>query len=168
MKQAKLAEMLRKHDDWLNDRDGGERADLQNADLQNADLRNSNLQNANLQNADLRFADLRFADLYNADLLNADLLNSNLQNSNLRFAVLYNACGNSLHLKSIQNDKYNICYTSEVMQIGCEQHTIKAWFKFDDKTISDMDTGALEWWKVWKPILKKIIKVSPAKPTKEE
>jgi len=52
------------------------------------------------------------------------------------------------------------------MQIGCEQHDIKDWWKFDEDTINNMDRGtSLEWWKVWKPILKKMIKASPAKPT---
>jgi hypothetical protein len=51
------------------------------------------------------------------------------------------------------------------MQIGCQRHEIKKWWKFSDEEIESMSGGALEWWKEWKPILKKIIKVSPAEPT---
>lgn len=47
MNKKELAEILKKHKDWLNG-NGGECADLQNANLQDADL----------QDADLRGADL--------------------------------------------------------------------------------------------------------------
>ena len=52
------------------------------------------------------------------------------------------------------------------MQISCKLYSIKEWFNFTDSQISEMDNGALEWWTVWKPILKKIIKESPAQPTR--
>ena len=68
-----LDEILDKHEKWLNDEDGGERADLQGADLRDADLRGANLRYANLQYADLRGANLQDADLQDADLQDADL-----------------------------------------------------------------------------------------------
>ena len=111
MEQVILDEILSKHRKWINDEDGGERAnleytdlrdtdlrnaDLRYADLRNADLRYANLQKANLQkadlrNADLRNADLRYADLRNADLRYADLRYANLRNANLRNADLQEA-----------------------------------------------------------------------------
>jgi hypothetical protein len=42
------------------------------------------------------------------------------------------------------------------MAIGCQQHTLKQWFGFDDGSISNMDPQALEWWQVWKPLLQQI------------
>ena len=51
------------------------------------------------------------------------------------------------------------------MQIGCQRHDIKTWFKFSDEEIESMSGDALEWWKDWKPIIKNIIKISPAVPT---
>ena len=43
-----LQEVLEKHKKWLNDEEGGERADLRYADLNGADLSNAVLRNANL------------------------------------------------------------------------------------------------------------------------
>ena len=48
MTQAELDEVLAKHTKWLNDEDGGERADLRDADLQGADLQRADLQGANI------------------------------------------------------------------------------------------------------------------------
>lgn len=53
MTREELQEILDKHKKWLNDEDGGGKADLSNARLRGADL----------SNADLRYADLRYADL---------------------------------------------------------------------------------------------------------
>ena len=51
--KAQLKEILAKHKAWLNNEDGGERADLRSADLSSA----------NLSSADLSYADLRSANL---------------------------------------------------------------------------------------------------------
>lgn len=63
MEKERLQEILEKHEKWLNDEDGGERANLEYADLTNADLTNADLSNANLSNANLSIADLRNANL---------------------------------------------------------------------------------------------------------
>ena len=148
-------------------------ADLSDADLWNADMRNANLSDATLWNADLRNAnlsdaDLRNADLSDADLMNADMRNANLWNANLMNADLRNASGNMKHIKTMQIDGWPISYTATVMQIGCQRYPIEKWRKFQDKTIDRMDSSALAWWKVWKPIIFQIIEASPAEPTKDE
>jgi uncharacterized protein YjbI with pentapeptide repeats len=51
--------VLEKHQLWLKDDSGGERADLREADLSGADLREADLREADLRGADLRDADLR-------------------------------------------------------------------------------------------------------------
>lgn len=48
MEQEKLNEILEKHKKWLNDEEGGERADLRNADLSYASLRDADLSYADL------------------------------------------------------------------------------------------------------------------------
>ena len=63
MKREKLQKILVLHKKWLNDEDGGVRADLEGADLFGADLRGANLRRADLRGADLRGAYLRGADL---------------------------------------------------------------------------------------------------------
>ena len=88
MKKEKLDEILKKHATWLNNEDGGERADLNDVDLHDTDLRGANLGGANLGGADLRGADLHNADLSCADLSCADLRCANLSDADLRGANL--------------------------------------------------------------------------------
>ena len=68
MNAEKLKEVLEAHRKWLDDEEGGERANLSRADLSGADL-----SGADLSEADLRWADLRWADLSGADLSRANL-----------------------------------------------------------------------------------------------
>ena len=73
MNKDVLNEILKKHKMWLDNENGGTRADLRGADLQESDLRGADLRGADLREADLRGADLREADLRGADLREADL-----------------------------------------------------------------------------------------------
>jgi len=134
-------------------------ANLRNADLYGAVLRGADLREADLRDAILCGADLRGVDLHRADLRNANLCEANLHGADLRGADLHgadlrNVIGNSQEIKSLQLTKYyHISYTDDVLAIGCQQHTKKAWLAFTDDQISDMSTGMLEWWKEWKPKL---------------
>ena len=91
MKANDLKTILEKHKMWLNDEDGGEKANLRGANLYGADLREANLSGANLRGANLRGADLREANLRGADLYGADLRGANLYGADLRGANLYGA-----------------------------------------------------------------------------
>jgi len=89
--------------------------------------------------------------------------------ANLRSANLYGVFGNLIHVKSLQTEKCYITYTSKVIQIGCQRHTIEEWKNFNDRSILEMDgKEALQWWNKWKPILMQIIEMSPCEPTKED
>ena len=93
MDNEKLKEILERHRKWLNNEDGGERANLGGAnlcgaDLREADLRGANLCGANLRGANLGGANLREANLYGADLYGADMREANLCGANLRGANL--------------------------------------------------------------------------------
>lgn len=78
MTDADLNRILELHQKWLNNEDGGERADLYYADLSYANLRGADLSGADLSRADLRGANLRGANLRGADLRRADLRGANL------------------------------------------------------------------------------------------
>jgi hypothetical protein len=96
--KEELQEILKKHELYLNGKEGGERADLREADLHGADLREADLsfadlygadfRKANLSGAGLREADLSFANLREADLTGADLREANLFAADLREADL--------------------------------------------------------------------------------
>jgi uncharacterized protein YjbI with pentapeptide repeats len=68
MDANKLMGVLEKHAKWLNNEEGGERADLTGADLRGARLSGARLSGARLSGADLRGADLRGARLSGADI----------------------------------------------------------------------------------------------------
>ena len=92
--KEELAEILRKHNLWLANGVGGERAELHGADLSGADLSGANLYGANLRYADLSGANLRYANLHGADLYGANLRYADLCDANLRYADL---CDANLH-----------------------------------------------------------------------
>ena len=84
----KLQEIIESHGKWLRNKEGGQRANLQDANLQRANLQDANLQDANLQRAYLRGANLQRADLRGANLQDADLRGADLQDADLRGADL--------------------------------------------------------------------------------
>ena len=54
--KEELEQFLRKHKLWLENKEGGERADLKGADLEGADLTRADLKGADLKGADLDFS----------------------------------------------------------------------------------------------------------------
>jgi len=182
MDKEQLNSVIEKHHRWLNNEEGGERADLRSAnlssanlssaDLRYADLRSANLRYADLRSANLRYADLSSADLRSANLSSADLSSANLSSANLRSADLSSAdlrsaTGNMKEIKSIFIEQYPIAYTYDYLQVGCERHPIIDWWDFTDKRILEMDgKTALKFWRKWKSHIQEAIDLSPA--TKSE
>ena len=124
------------------------RAKLFGADLADADLCGANLTGVNLSDANLRGADLTRADLHGADLRGADLAEANLATANLRGVT-----GDGVVILSIHLPRYPVAITRDSMQIGCQRHPIADWLAFDDVAIARMDSGALDWWRRWKPTI---------------
>ena len=92
MEENQLKNILKRHQKWIIDEPGGERADLQGADLREADLREADLRGADLREADLRGANLWEADLRRADLRGANLWEADLLGADLREAGLDYSC----------------------------------------------------------------------------
>jgi len=86
-----LKEICLKHIKWINDEDGGERADLFGVDLSRADLSGANLSGANLFGVDLSRANLSVANLSGANLSGANLFGANLSRADLFGADLSRA-----------------------------------------------------------------------------
>jgi len=142
-------------------------ANLEYANLKGANLKVANLEYTSLAYANLKGANLEYANLEGANLRGANLRDANLKGANLKGANLVSTTGNSIHLKSIFCGTYDVTYTAEVMQIGCQRHKLEDWWSFDDNHILAMDgEEALNWWRTWKPILQLIIAASPATPTR--
>ena len=88
MNEDELDAILQKHKLWLDDADGGIRADLKGANLRGAVL-----WGADLSDADLRGADLRGADLYKSNLSDADLRGADLKGADLDYSCFPLWCG---------------------------------------------------------------------------
>ncbi len=130
-------------------------ADLSGANLRGANLRGANLGGANLRGANLRGANLGGADLGGANLSGADLGGANLIDANLSGANLRGATGNNREIFTLQTGKYivNFVKSTDVIHIGCQNHTLQEWENFTDDEIQEMDDGALKFWSVWKPTI---------------
>ena len=86
-----LKKILEAHKKWLNDEEGGKRADLRDADLSYADLSDADLSYAELNGAELNGADLRYADLSYAELRDTELNGADLSYAELRDTELNGA-----------------------------------------------------------------------------
>lgn len=82
-----LKVVLEKHNKWLKNQKGGERAKLSGANLSRADF-----SRADLSLADLSWANLSWANLSRANLSGADLFMANLFGADLSMANLYCTC----------------------------------------------------------------------------
>ena len=158
MKAEELKEVLRLHKLWLADDFGGARANLSSASLIGADLSGAHLCSANLSDANLSGANLR-----DANFCGANLSGASLNYANLNYANLYDALGNMKQIKTIYLEAYHINYTKDVIQIGCENHSIEDWISFDDKRILEMDgKTALTFWREYKDFIFTTIELIPA------
>lgn len=142
-------EIFELHDKWLNNIDGGQRANLYGANLQNADLQKANLGHANLQRTNLQGANLYEANLQWANLYEANLQNADLQNADLRWANLQDA-----NLIVLKIAPYDVFIGKDYIRIGGKLHTAKDWFAFNDDEIEPMAINTLDWWEQWKPIIR--------------
>ena len=136
-----LKQILELNKKWLNNEDGGKRADLRSADLRGADLSGANLSGADLSGANLRDADLR-----DAYLCGANLRGANLSGADLCGADLWDVTGNKKEIFTFQTNKYTVVIYQDRIQIGCKNFSQSEWFNFSDDEITEMDSEALDWW----------------------
>ena len=98
MMNEQLKNILYKHEKWILNREGGERANLYGANLCEANLHGADLRDADLTGANLRWVDLSGADLREVDLSGADLRGANLRETDLDYSEWSLWCG-SLDVK---------------------------------------------------------------------
>ena len=141
MEKEKLDEILKKHAVWLDNKDGGKRANLRCADLSGADLSGANLRCADLSGANLRCADLSGANLIDADLSGANLIDADLSGANLRCADLSDALLSAADLSDAAFDDHIVCLdrigsekrrttynaTKDIVWCGCFKGTFEEW-----------------------------------------
>ena len=140
-----------------------EDTNLRGANLGGANLGGTNLEGVNLEDANLRGANLGGANLEDANLSYANLEDVNLEGVNLSYVNLGGVRGNNRQIKSLHIAFYDVAYTTEHIQIGCEKHTHKEWAEFTDKEILGLDgKQALTFWRKYKEYIFQTIELSPA------
>ena len=144
MKQEEINKILKLHKKWLNDEEGGVRADLCGADLRDANLGFANLRDANLRGADLCGANLGDANLRNADLCGANLRGVNLCGANLGGANFGGADLGALHVYQLsrigsENRMTTFWADKDVVWCGCFTGTFEEWRDKIRKTYADND-----------------------------
>jgi uncharacterized protein YjbI with pentapeptide repeats len=137
--------------------------DMERSRLQNASMQGVNMQGANLKNAKMQRADLSLANMQNAYLHKTNLTDANLTGTDLTGVVLWRCIGDGKRIKNIDGLLYPIAYTSEVLQIGCINHTFEEWKNFTEEEIYRMDgDDALEFYKEHKDYILTTIIQDPA------
>ena len=120
--EQELKNILDKHDKWLRNEAGAERANLSYTNLRSADLRYADLSSADLRYANLRYADLRNTDLRYADLRNTDLRSADLRYTDLRYADLRNTDLRNADLRNTDL-RYADLRETGIMTFNYEQNT---------------------------------------------
>ena len=163
MDKEKIIKCLEKHLRWVNDEEGGEKANLSEADLRWANLSGANLIRANLSDSDLSGANLIRANLSGANLSEADLRWANLSGANLSGANLSGANLSVANLREanlrvFHGGKWIAFIDPKSIRIGCKFFSVSEWNGFSDEEISEMDCDALEFWKENKAVIMTIAK----------
>ena len=103
-----LKTILKKHMMWLNDEDGGERADLSGTDLSLANLSGTDLRLANMSGTDLRLANMSRAILSGTDLSWANMSRAILNGTDLSWANMSRAILNEADLSEADLSRANL------------------------------------------------------------
>ena len=137
MTQKKLRKILDKHSKWLNEEDGGKRADLIGANLLGANLSFTDLRYANLSDAILNGSNLSGADLRCVDLRWSDLRGANLGGANLSGANLRDANFLGTHLRGA--DLTQADYTDTILNLQCpDEGSFIAWKKLRNGPVAKL------------------------------
>jgi len=138
MKQRELDKILELHEKWLEDEDGGIRANLEDANLEDANLRDANLEDANLVRANLRGANLRDANLRDANLVRANLIDANLEDAGFVKIFL---------------GEYTCDVWREKIRVGCQLQTVDWWEELTEEQAETIEPGGGCWLEMYKPII---------------
>ena len=123
-----LEETLRLHEMWLNDIEGGTRANLRGVNLYGANLRGVNLYGANLEGVNLYGANLEGVNLYGVNLEGAILRGAILRGANLRGANLEEADGYYSFVAYDTSKRIVHCFKNKnnwMIKAGCFWGTIE-------------------------------------------
>jgi len=154
-----------------------ENVDMSGKDLSGAILTNAHIFSCNFTNTNLTDVIAVGTHFYDTDFTNATFKNAYLARAQFTLSTfkktdLWNVAGDGIHIISLQLGGYNICYTSEILQIKCLQFDLpKIWWMTDEEVLSrslkrdNRETIEIaRWWHKWKSQIYQIVNSNPAKP----
>lgn len=139
MTHEELNEVLRKHKLWLDDKEGGELANMQHANMQYADMRGTNLRNANMQHANMQDVNLQDADMRGADMRDADMRDADIDYSawplwcgslkahvddRIAIQLLYHTLSVVQHSPYVSDELKRVLLTEPVVDIANRFHRV--------------------------------------------
>lgn len=119
----------------------------------------TNLNGAKFEYCILKFCSFNKASLENSSLIYSDLRGTSLKDVDLDTVNFRCVVGNSKEIKSLQIHNYQISYSKNILNIGCESHPIQDWIDFSDRQINRMDAHALTFWKQYKDIILTLVQL---------
>lgn len=135
MKQVELNKIIELHEKFLNNEEGGVRANLSGVNLKFASLKLANLEGADLSNANLKFANLTGANLSEADLRGANLLYVRLSRANLEGANLQGVnLSKPIILMPYHKHPLQFNFNIKELRIGCQVHSFEYWLEKGEAT----------------------------------
>ena len=180
------------HEAWLKNSDFAERADFTGRDLVGLtavlrDLTGAIFTDTNVLNCDFTGAILEDIHAPKVHFHKTNLTGVSFKNAYLRDAKytettfentdLWNVSGDGIYVISLQIGRRYVCYTSDILQIGCQQYAMPdVWWMADEEVlaqamkghIGDYDIGEeaslMAWWRTWKSQIYHIVNGNQARP----
>ena len=164
LSQAEVNQMLIRHYVWMDytggNMDKGERANFSECNVNGLDFSHTDLKYVSFKYADCIGANFSYTSLNRTTFDHA-----NLEDASFKEASLYRVTGDDDYIKNINVPIYDLAYTKDRLQIGCQNHSIVEWTIFSDSEIAIMDINrdAVKWWNEYKVIILETISRYPAK-----
>jgi len=129
MDTLEIAEVVKKHALYLQNKSGGVRANLFGANLSKANLFGANLSKANLSGANLFGATCFGANLSEANLFEANLSRANLSGANL-FGANFTR---PVILITAENYHMQFNFNNNELRVGGKVNSFEEWLSKDDQ-----------------------------------
>ena len=112
-------------------------------------FRNCELDGVSFVNSYLTNSKFISSSLKGANFTNARLLDTSIIDSKINGLI-----GNTIELKSMQIETYQVAYCDNMLAIGCEQKTVKEWKNITREELIKLDGFyAVGWWKRWEDMI---------------
>lgn len=143
-----------------------DRAEMSHVSIRGVNYTGARFNSASLRHADLSDVVLKGTSLYDVDahglsakgcafLCLVDTKASDIRG--LDAAMFYRCVSDKEIIRTMHGLRWPVNVWGNRMSIGCQMHTLEAWYSFDDATINAMHGEALSWWTTHKAFIRQFI-----------